>query len=141
MEPREPRPLPDYRDTLRAYQAAVDRFVASPTGAHVAAIIEQEARLIDALLRPGRFALGRTVATPGAIEALQRGLHIAPEFLLRHKSGDWGELDEEDIQANEDALRHGSRILSAYTTRRSERLWVITEWDRSATTILLPVEY
>lgn len=67
--------------------------------------------------------------------------HIPPEFLLRHKHGDWGDLDPEDKQVNEQAQRLGSRRLSRYATRRQERLWVITEWDRSATTRLLPEEY
>ena len=70
-----------------------------------------------------------------------RGGHIPPEFLLRHKHGDWGDLDPEDKHVNEEALRHGQRLLSAYHTRRSDKLWVITEWDRSVTTLLLPEEY
>ena len=75
-----------------------------------------------------------------AIEDFQPD-HIPPEFLLRHKHGDWGVLDEEERQENERSLIRGWRLLSAYDTRLSERLWVITEADRSATTILLPDEY
>ena len=62
-------------------------------------------------------------------------------FLDRHARGDWGEVDVEDQQANQDALLHGERLLSAYRTSAGVRLWVITEADRSATTILLPEEY
>jgi DNA invertase Pin-like site-specific DNA recombinase len=85
--------------------------------------------------------LGQIVGTPGAFAAMERGGHVPPEFLLRHKRGDWGALDEEDRAENERAVRDGSRSLSAYSTRLDERLWVITEWDRSATTLLLPSEY
>ena len=66
---------------------------------------------------------------------------IPPEFLLPYKHGDWGELDPEDRCQNEWALLHGGRLLSAYRTRAEARLWVITEWDRSASTLLLPEEY
>ena len=56
-------------------------------------------------------------------------------------NGDWGELSESDRQANEHALKHDLRVLSAYTLRTGERIWIITEGDRSVTTILLPSEY
>jgi hypothetical protein len=85
--------------------------------------------------------LGQIVATPGSLAAIDRAAHVPVEFLLRHKHGDWGQLDPEDVQANETALRTGSRLLSSYRTRLDEKLWVITEWDRSVTTLLLPEEY
>jgi len=87
------------------------------------------------------FPLGRTVATPGALDAL--GLAgVAPQSLLdRHARGDWGELDEEDRRANGRALSGGARLLSAYALPDGIRVWVITEADRSATTLLLPEEY
>jgi hypothetical protein len=62
-------------------------------------------------------------------------------FLDRHASGDWGEVDEHDRQANEYAVEHGLRVLSAYTLSSGEKIWVITEADCSSTTILLPEEY
>jgi len=62
-------------------------------------------------------------------------------FLTRHANGDWGELDEHDLKANEYGLEHGLRLLSAYTLSSGVRIWVITEADRSSTTILLPSEY
>lgn len=88
-----------------------------------------------------RFALGRVVATPGALRALQKAGQAPYEFLDRHSTGDWGEVPEEDRQENEFSVEHGFRILSAYTTRAGERIWVLTEADRSITTILLPQEY
>lgn len=88
-----------------------------------------------------RFRLGRILATPGAIEALEEAGHVPAEFLDRHVRGDWGHVDDEDQQANEDALRDGLRLLSSYRTRQGVALWVITEADRSATTLLLPSEY
>ena len=89
------------------------------------------------LMQP-RFRLGQTVATPGAM-ALQVDL-VA--YLRRHHCGDWGEeLCAEDKQANEDALKHGDRLLSCYRTPAGDRLYIITEWDRSITTVMLPEEY
>jgi hypothetical protein len=86
------------------------------------------------------FALGQAIATRGALAAMEQS-GISPVSLLsRHQRGDWGELSEEDKKSNEDALTNGSRILSAYRFD-TVRLWVITEADRSATTILLPEEY
>ena len=80
-------------------------------------------------------------ATVSAHEAIGAAFHLPAEFLIRHKNGDWGELDPEDRRENERALVFGSRLLSAYATRTGEALWVITEADRSATTLLLPEEY
>lgn len=87
------------------------------------------------------FPLGQCVATPGALEALAGAGQIPKEFLDRHARGDWGEVDAEDKQANQDALVHGDRLLSAYRTSLDVQVWVITEADRSVTTILLPEEY
>jgi hypothetical protein len=88
-----------------------------------------------------RFALGRTFITPGAEEALQIAGQTATEFLRRHMSGDWGELSDEDVKENEFSLKEGLRLLSAYRTGKGQKIWIITEADRSATTILLPSEY
>ena len=87
------------------------------------------------------FPLGRVVATPGALQALERAEQEPEEFLNKHDRGDWGEMPEEDRQENEFSLQHGFRIFSAYTTSAGDKIWVITEADRSATTILLPQEY
>lgn len=88
-----------------------------------------------------RFSLGRTLATPGAVSAMEAAGNLPADFLDRHVRGDWGDVDDEDQEANEAALREGTRILSSYRTRKGAKLWVITEADRSATTILLPEEY
>lgn len=88
-----------------------------------------------------RFPLGQVVATPGALEALEEAGKRPHEFLNRHVVGDWGDLEPEDQQANENSLVDGSRLLSAYPLATGERLWIITEADRSATTLLLPSEY
>ena len=88
-----------------------------------------------------RFALGQTFITPRAEEAIQIAGQTEIEFLRRHMSGDWGELSEDDVQENELSLKEGFRLLSAYQTGKGQKLWIITEADRSATTILLPSEY
>ncbi len=87
------------------------------------------------------FALGSVVATPGAVETMKR-LSIEPiTLLLRHTNGDWGELCDEDQQENVRAVKYGYRILSSYRVDPDTKLYVITEADRSYTTILLPSEY
>lgn len=88
-----------------------------------------------------RFSLGQIVATPGTLEALARANQQPGHFLNRHLSGDWGELSNEDKAENEYSLQHGFRILSSYKTATGEKLWLITEADRSVTTLLLPEEY
>ncbi len=132
---------PDWQRYLAAYQRAWQTVQDNPTPANLAVLRTGEEILIRELLKPGRFPLGQLVMTPGADEAMTEAGHIPPEFLLRHKNADWGELDEFDKQQNDLALLHGSRLLSAYHTRLAAKLWVITEADRSATTLLLPDEY
>jgi hypothetical protein len=88
-----------------------------------------------------RFSLGQTFITPGAEEALQIAGQTAIEFLRRHMSCDWGELSAEDLCENDFSLRNGFRLMSNYRTREGLQLWIITEGDRSATTVLLPSEY
>ena len=87
------------------------------------------------------FPLGRIVFTPGAVDALIRAKQDLHNFINRHMNGDWGDLPDEDKAENEYSLEHGFRIFSTYTTAAGEKLWVITEADRSATTLLLPGEY
>lgn len=87
------------------------------------------------------FELGRTLSTPGALNAMTAAGENAVPFLRRHQFGDWGEVGFQDWELNDQALAEGSRIFSVYRTGLGERLWVITEADRSATTILLPEEY
>ena len=88
-----------------------------------------------------RFPLGRVVATPGALAALEKAEQLPAEFLDRHVNGDWGEMPEADKQENELSVEQGFRILSAYTTSAGDRVWILTEADRSATILMLPEEY
>ena len=90
---------------------------------------------------PNRFPLGTIVATPGAIQAMQDAGQTASVFLDRHAACDWGELSRQDKTLNDEAVDGEARIMSAYRTSKAVRLWIITEADRSATTILLPEEY
>lgn len=87
------------------------------------------------------FPLGRTLATPGALDALEHAGEDAVNLLTRHINGDWGDLDPEDKRANNHALEAGERLLSAYKLSDKLCVWVITEADRNATTLLLPEEY
>lgn len=88
------------------------------------------------------FPLGQTVATPGALDALAEAGVIPGILLHRHVHGDWGELDASDKRENEMAVKHADRrFLSAYVLPTGVKVWIITEWDRSVTTILTPEEY
>ena len=87
------------------------------------------------------FPLGQIVATPGALTALEKAGQGPQEFLQRHSHGEWGDLDEQDRKENQLSLEQGFRLLSSYRTNANEKLWVITESDRSVTTLLLPEEY
>lgn len=87
------------------------------------------------------FELGAIVATPGALAAL-REAHTAPrELLARHQGGDWGAVPPEDARENDLSVREGFRILSSYPLSTGAVCWVLTERDRSATTLLLPEDY
>ena len=94
-----------------------------------------------------RFQLGQVCATPGALNALQQTGQQPSEFLDRHVNGDWGKLDNHEKKANHRAIEHEGdkerqeRVLSAYGLNDGVKIWVITEWDRSVTTLLLPEEY
>ena len=87
----------------------------------------------------GLFSLGKIVATPGALEVLTH--EEAVSLLRRHQEGDWGEVNGFDRRANNRALKDGTRLLSAYVCACGEKVWILTEADRSVTTLLLPEEY
>lgn len=91
--------------------------------------------------KPPRFELGKVVATPGALRLLEAYSLNPLELLARHAQGEWGDVCPEDAQANDRGLIDGDRLLSAYALPGGERVWVLTECDRSVTTILLPSEY
>ena len=86
-----------------------------------------------------KFSLGQLVATPNALD------HIPNDEILNalalHVRGDWGTLDAEDLQSNERALQFGGRLFSSYLTSQNVKFWIITESDRSVTTVLLPEDY
>ena len=88
----------------------------------------------------GPLPLGKVVATPGALQLLIEAGEHPFDYLARHATGDWGDLCEDDRRENELSLEHGWRIVSSYTVGK-KCIWVITEADRSVTTILLPEEY
>lgn len=91
--------------------------------------------------QPFRLPLGHLTATPNALELLNK-TGINPVTLLqRHHTGDWGDLDNEDWLTNDDHLLHGGRIVSCYRINQIDAIWIITEADRSVTTILLPDDY
>lgn len=95
---------------------------------------------------PARFALGRVVATPGALAALEKANTNALPLLARHAAGDWGDVDAQDKAANDAAIVSGARLLSTYAVGDAVCIWVITEaadergW-RASTCVLLPDEY
>lgn len=87
------------------------------------------------------FELGQIVATPGALQKLEGNQQTPMEFLHKHSKGDWGEVDGEDAKLNNESVKDGGRIISAYRLADTSKIWIITEANRSATTILLPEEY
>ena len=93
------------------------------------------------LLDKPLFPLGRTVATPGALKTLEESGESPSFFLSRHQRGDWGDVCKEDGRENEFSLLNNGRLMSIYETAKGDKLWLISESDRSATTILLPEEY
>jgi hypothetical protein len=99
--------------------------------------------LTSAVHNPGpRFNPGQIIMTLGVDELARQGqLNPAP-YLRRHLSGDWGDLSDNDRQQNNAALKSGEdRLFSSYQVNPDLKLWIITEWDRSVTTLLLPDEY
>ena len=87
------------------------------------------------------FPLGHIVATPGALEALEQAGQSAHELLTKHAHGQWGELSDDDWRENNFAVTRPLRLLSAYHLTTGEKVWILTDADRSATTLLLPSEY
>src|SRR5690349_12465726 len=108
----EPR-RPTWRDLLAAYDRARAAWERDPSPHAFELLVTGGALLTRELFKPGRVELGLVLLTPGAGDALRAAAQMPAEFLLRHHHGDWGELDPEDRQANERALRLGGRLLSA----------------------------
>lgn len=85
------------------------------------------------------FPLGQVLSTPGVLAEIP--MEEITAAIARHSSGDWGELCQEDVDENQRALKENCRLFSAYSSTNGVKFWVITEWDRSVTTVLLPNEY
>jgi hypothetical protein len=88
-----------------------------------------------------KFRLGKLVATPGVLDELTEAGQTPMKFVSRHVVGEWGDCNEHDRQANEDALRSGERLFSVYRTSMDTNIWVIAETGRTSTCVLLPEEY
>jgi hypothetical protein len=86
-----------------------------------------------------KFDLGRIVATPRALASIPNDEILVA--LSRHARGEWGDLEPHDVKVNEDALQRGGRLLSQHHSTQRIKFWIITEWDRSVTTVLLPEDY
>ena len=94
------------------------------------------------LASQARFSPGQVVMTAGVDELVRQGRLDPTPYLRRHFHGDWGDLDDSDRRQNDAALKSGEdRLFSSYQVTRDLKLWIITEWDRSITTLLLPSEY
>lgn len=91
--------------------------------------------------RTPKFSLGQIVATPAALVQLEAYKVVPFDLLARHVSGDWADLSTEDAQSNDVALQTGGRLLSSYRIAPNTTIWIITEWDRSVTTLLRPEDY
>src|SRR5579862_700295 len=85
--------------------------------------------------------LGALSITPGALIAIRNAGQTPAQLIVRHHFGDWGELEPDDWERNNHALQNGLRLLSSYRLRDGTAVWLITEWDRSSTAVLLPGEY
>ncbi len=94
-----------------------------------------------------KFSLGQVVMTTNAMNTINeahgedKGKQLVQQVLARHHAGDWGELDPDDTQRNNEALQEGHRLFSNYEEEFGFKVWVITEHDRSSTTVLLPADY
>ena len=88
-----------------------------------------------------RFPTGALSATPGALTLLERHRINPLTLLARHRQGDWGNVSDDDRAANDDAVTLGNRIISSYTLGEKDKVWIITEHDRSSSLILLPSDY
>lgn len=88
-----------------------------------------------------KFRLGEIVSTTHLFEHSEKNNFALLPYLVRHAQGDWGDVCKEDWKINDEALKNGLRLLSEYKLPDGRRIWIITEWDRSATTLLFPEDY
>ena len=101
--------------------------------------MEQKETIQRATPLERKFPAGIILTTPGALETFE--VSELNSAMRRHLSGDWGEMSPVDIEANEFALQHQNRLFSSYKFKGKGKLWIITEADRRATTMMLPSEY
>lgn len=95
----------------------------------------------ERIIIDSKFNFGNVVATTPLFEYCKaRGFSLFP-YMVRHAQGDWGDVCKEDWESNDEALKSGQRLLSEYKLPDGKRIWIITEWDRSATTLLFPEDY
>lgn len=92
------------------------------------------------MTRQRLFALGQVVSTPNALAFAEKHQTDLLQLLYRHQTGDWGDLEDEDKESNEEALINDTRIFSSYSIAE-DKIWIITEADRSFTTLLMPSDY
>lgn len=104
-------------------------------------LTEDPGSLAAQVLRQPKISPGQVVATPAALAALEEHNCSSMDLLARHLSGDWGSVPVEDASLNDSALQSGGRLLSSYSLGPDTKIWVISEADRSATTLLMPSEY
>lgn len=95
----------------------------------------------ERIIIDSKFNFGNVVVTTTLFEYCRdRGFPLFP-YMVRHAQGDWGDVCKEDWESNDEALKSGQRLLSEYKLPDGKRIWIITEWDRSATTLLFPEDY
>lgn len=129
------------RDERNAIMRHIDSFLSTCNQSEKSFWLKFRSKLERQNEKSILFPLGRIYLTPGAIETLDESNQQPFEFLELHQKGNWGIVGKEDSQENDFSVKNGFRVLSAYKTNKDVKLWIITEADRSSTTILLPTEY
>ena len=95
----------------------------------------------EIVLTESKFHLGEIISTTQLFVYCEKNRFALFSYLIRHANGDWGDVCKEDWKSNDEALKNGERLLSEYKLPDDRRIWIITEWNRSATTLLFPEDY
>ena len=130
-----------YKTALKRFETLSERFRVSQSDEDARLFWNQHDQLNSLLEMGGKFPLGERYVTAAARQALEEQSHQPVEFLLRHRNGDWGELNEQTARANENALVYGGRLISRYSLRTEGKIWALTEADKASTTLLLPKDW
>ena len=142
MREREPITFPTWRRSLEDYQRAFADYHANPASLATTAFLDRAiVRLDEAYREPGLFPLGLIALTSGACDALSTGKHLAEEFLIRHKNGDFGLMEPDDVGNNRYAIPREYQVTSRYQTRKGAELWIATHGNRSATHLFTREEH